>query len=382
MSVEGRLALSIRSLVACLVACATVLGCAATAWGAAGDLDTSFSTDGKDVQDLGSASDTLLVTDAVTDSSDRVVVVGIDTDTSKAMVVRYTASGLLDSTFDGDGIFTTPFTVDEVDGVAIDSQGRIVVGGAKNNDLLVGRLTPTGTPDPSFAGGLAIATIDFGGNFEAGGSVAVGAADSIVVAGRTSFSGTDWAVARLTSAGVLDTTFDTDGKQTIDMGATGIEAVTGVALDGASPVLGGYVGTAFGDADFAAARLTSAGALDTSFSTDGKDTLDLGMGGAHSQDFAQDVAMDGNKVVLGGSSGGTMAAVRYTSGGALDTGFDGDGIATASAGIFSQGQSVVVDGGSKVTVAGSSFGGGATTSARSASTPTARWIRDSTATAG
>ncbi len=348
---------------ALLAMCATVFACGGVptnAHGAAADLDPSFSTDGKDVQDLGSSPDTLYVTDAVTDSSNRVVLVGTNTDTGKAMAVRYTSAGVLDATFDGDGIFVaTPLNIDSVDSVAIDSAGKIVIGGSMSNDLFVGRLTDGGTVDGSFAG-TGFTTVDFGpGNFEDGGSVAVGAGDSIIVGGSTSpGASSDWAVAKLTSAGVLDNSFDGDGKQTVDMSAPGNESVTGVAIDGSSNiVLGGSVGTAFGDADFAVARLTSAGILDSGFSTDGKDTLDIGPT-AHSQDFAQDIAIDGTRVVLGGSTGGAMAAVRYTSGGTLDTGFDTDGKATATPGTFSEGNGVVVDGGSRVTVAGSAFGGG------------------------
>lgn len=71
--------------------------------------------------------------------------------------MRYTASGNLDTTFSGDGKLTTDFMVDDQGmGVAIQSNGRIVVaGGADNNlhqDYAFARYTAAGSLDNSFSG--------------------------------------------------------------------------------------------------------------------------------------------------------------------------------------------------------------------------------------
>ena len=73
-------------------------------------------------------------------------------------------------------------------------------------------------------------------------------------------------MARLTTSGALDTSFDGDGKQTVDFGSTQ-DLGYGVAVDRHDNVLvagwsdqGGATGY---DYDFAVARLTPSGALDS-----------------------------------------------------------------------------------------------------------------------
>jgi uncharacterized delta-60 repeat protein len=76
------------------------------------------------------------------------------------------------------------------------------------------------------------------------------------------------AVLRYTTAGALDTTFSSDGKVTAAIGADH-DAANGVAVqaDGKIVVAGfAYFG---GSQDLALARFTTAGALDTTFGTGG-----------------------------------------------------------------------------------------------------------------
>jgi len=95
----------------------------------------------------------------------------------------------------------------------------------------------------------------------------------------TSPNGTDedLAVVRLTSAGALDTAFDSDGKATVAVGS-GDDEARGIALlaDGGI-VIAGESSNGSND-DVAVARLTAAGALDTTFSTDGKAAVAVGSG--------------------------------------------------------------------------------------------------------
>jgi uncharacterized delta-60 repeat protein len=90
---------------------------------------------------------------------------------------------------------------------------------------------------------------------------------------------TAWCVgvgAAVGAPGDLDTSFSTDGKLTTAIG-TGNDNGYPVAVDSAGRVVvAGYSNT--GTYDFAVAQYTSAGELDTSFSTDGKLTTDIGTG--------------------------------------------------------------------------------------------------------
>ena len=81
-------------------------------------------------------------------------------------------------------------------------------------------------PDPAFAGG-GTATADVG--VDTGEAVAVAPDGKVVVAGRALVNGQSHvAVARFTSAGVLDTTFDGDGKASTPI--ANLTSVTGVAV--------------------------------------------------------------------------------------------------------------------------------------------------------
>ena len=106
-------------------------------------------------------------------------------------------------------------------------------------------------------------------------------------------------------------------------------------------------------------RLTSAGALDTAFDSDGKVTVAIGSG----DDEARGIALlaDGGIVIAGESGNGSnddIAVVRLTSAGALDTTFSGDGKATVAVGSGADvGHSVAISASSQVVVAGTSAGG-------------------------
>jgi uncharacterized delta-60 repeat protein len=96
-----------------------------------------------------------------------------------------------------------------VQGVAVQPDGRIVVGGdagtTANKDMLVARLLDSGALDPTFGAG-GIVTVDV---FPADGvrSVALQADGKIVAAGGGGTSLPDSAVIRLAPGGALDATF-------------------------------------------------------------------------------------------------------------------------------------------------------------------------------
>jgi uncharacterized delta-60 repeat protein len=176
-------------------------------------------------------------------------------------VARLTVGGALDNSFDGDGRQTISFgsSNDGAQGVAIDSLGRIVLAGGTTNgstdDFAVARLTPAGAPDNSFDGDGKQTVIFGASNNEYAFGVAVDSLNRVVAAGYT-FSGTntDFAVARLTAAGALDSAFDGDGKQTIDFGGD-YDISLGVTIASADRVV--LAGSSNRDGNsFAVARLT------------------------------------------------------------------------------------------------------------------------------
>jgi uncharacterized delta-60 repeat protein len=125
----------------------------------AGNLDRAFSQDGKVISNLHPYTYSGAETTAV-DDRDRIVV-GAENENGFA-VVRYRPNGALDPRFSGDGIAsTTTFGYDVAlsSGLGIDDQGRIVVSGSAwkgigSNERVVfalARLTPEGALDSSFS---------------------------------------------------------------------------------------------------------------------------------------------------------------------------------------------------------------------------------------
>ena len=148
-------------------------------------------------------------------------------------LARYTAGGALDPSFSGDGLQTTDFgREDGATAVAIQADGRIVVGGRSGDDFALARYDAAGVLDTSFSGDGRLTT-DFGG-FDSGKDVAIGADGKIVArgherhAGRRPASTSRWPA---TSPTVRSTpTFSGDGRQTTDFGGSTYDSGEGVAI--------------------------------------------------------------------------------------------------------------------------------------------------------
>jgi uncharacterized delta-60 repeat protein len=290
-----------------------------------GELDPSFSGDGEGVYDHPSfrvrAGSVAIQTDG------KIVLAGFaETTPASFMLARLTHAGALDPTFDGDGWVTTDFANDSdvADGVLIQPDGKIIAGGWAivdgDDDFAVARYLSNGALDNTF-GGDGKVTIPFGGD-DVCTDIELQEDGRLVLVGyHASTFEIDFAIARLNGNGSLDTSFDSDGKVTTGFGANaGAEAVA-IQPDGKIIACGTLTIPMFGDANVA--RYLSNGALDNTFSDDGKMTTAL--------NSCDDVAIqpDG-KIVLFGTHESPdgdykMAFHRLNPSGTLDTTFDGDG---------------------------------------------------------
>ena len=184
-------------------------GMPALASAAPGDLDVSFSGDGKQTTDFGGAD----VASAVAVQADGKLVVAGTSDGNFALA-RYGVDGALDPSFSGDGLVTTDLGgTDDGQGVAIQADGKIVVVGSSDGNFALARYTAGGGLDPSFSGD-GLQTTDFGAA-DGATAVAIQGDGRIVVGGS---SGGDFALARYDAAGELDPSFSGDGKQTTGFG--------------------------------------------------------------------------------------------------------------------------------------------------------------------
>jgi uncharacterized delta-60 repeat protein len=116
----------------------------------------------------------------------------------------------------------------------------------------------------------------------------------------------------------LDTTFDTDGKVTTQVGSSTDEAKSVVLQSDGKIVVAGSSNNG-SNSDFAVVRYNSNGSLDTTFNTNGKVTTQVGS----STEEAKSVVLqsDGKIVVAGFSYNGSnsdFAVVRYNSDGSTN----------------------------------------------------------------
>lgn len=169
-------------------------------------------------------------------------------------VLRYDANGVLDASFDADGIVTAAAgtNTDEAFAVALQTDGKIVIAGCTNsgtpNDFLIMRFNTNGSLDSSF-GGNGITITPIGNGAEIANSVAIQADGKIVAAGFSSNgANNDFAVIRRNADGSLDTTFDGDGKLTTPIGIS-VDTANGVAIqaDGKIVAVGRTVIGSFAD---------------------------------------------------------------------------------------------------------------------------------------
>lgn len=210
----------------------------------------------------------------------------------------------------------------------------LVVGSVQqpntDTDLLVARFKPTLVRDSTF-GRDGMAALDFDGGVIGGGLISLrndfGAGlaldgDSIVAVGSArgqSLGGYEFAVARFTNAGVLDTTFNHVGTATISFGgAQNAAQLNNVLVTGDKYVTCGLVTTV--NLSTKLVRYNRDGSIDTSFDNPGTN-----FGG--SNELCGTLLQQGTKFVAAGRS---FTVARYTETGANDVTFGTNGAFTSS----------------------------------------------------
>lgn len=301
-----------------------------------GSLDTSFGGTGKVITAVGPNEDRAY---AVAIQSDGKIVVAGRTFhlTDDVALVRYLPNGALDSSFGSGGIVITDVTPGQSDaarGIAIQSDGKIVIAGTSGgpNLMAVVRYAANGTLDSTFGNG-GITKIDFGNQPGSEGAALTLQPDGkIVVAGAVSTPQNQFGVARLLPNGSLDLTFGGGDGSVITPFLNGARAHA-VALQGDGRiVVAGEAWFAQGVHGFALARYLPNGMPDTSFGMAGTlVTTIVGTFNATARGVA--VQSDGRIVAAGEScpiqDTCDFALARFQPNGALDPSFSGDGKLTS-----------------------------------------------------
>jgi uncharacterized delta-60 repeat protein len=232
------------------------------------------------------------------------------------------SAGSLDTSFGVGGLVTTGLRGALSDTgsavAAVQGDGKVVLAGSVNNgsfsDFALARYTGGGALDTKFGvGGLITTEFHDAGNNPVSSSIAaigVQADGKIVVAGSANTNGGDFALARYTTRGLLDPSFGTAGRVTTDFANGSFDEALGLAIqrDGKIVVVGLTNSFGLTGQDFALARYNRDGSLDTSFGSGGLVTTDF----QGQDDAAYGVVLQpDNKIVVVGSATTTVGGLDY-----------------------------------------------------------------------
>jgi uncharacterized delta-60 repeat protein len=330
----------VRLLAAALAALAV---CAPPAVAAPGDLDASFSGDGR-VSTL-TSPDTFVARAVAMEPDGRIVVGGYSCDTgtcgptgdSSFRLVRYTRDGGLDTDFGQGGMVTTPVGVgrSQAFDLMVRDDGTIVAGGVASADAddpgsfaLVG-YQANGTLDPAFGSGGRVIT-RVGTGFDAISDLVPGMGDHFTAVGQANADGRDrFALARYDRHGKPDASFGDMGSVVVPTSAPYAYGAAGARLPDGRIVAVGASGS-----NSATESLRFSG-TPVSFSGDASAPWLRPVGASYSYANAATALPDGRVLSAGVATerlgNPAMALVRTSPTGVLDRSWDGDGLALARA---------------------------------------------------
>ncbi|HEX5762606.1 MAG TPA: delta-60 repeat domain-containing protein [Solirubrobacterales bacterium] len=348
--IHARQTVRARTVLVALLAVGMLCGVAPAASLADGEIDTSFSGDGRVIVDFEGGEDEALA--ATVDAKGRLVLAGYSfksPDGIRLAVARYLSDGSLDPSFDGDGLL-----LDNHGGgivardVAIDTAGRIVVAGPNARDEHKAiRLLEDGRIDTSFGrGGVVHVQLDL---FDIRALV-IDRLGRILLAGsnQVNFNDLDFGAIRIRDDGSLDPSFDGDGLVTFDTaGGANADRATDVFLDAFNRIV--LAGSAWLPAPgksrklgrFALLRLHDNGQVDSSLRESGTALIAMNKRGS----FATAAALvgSGSMIVTGRAAPRTGFAKVWGSG-ALPKGFGNGGRAKLATGGAQWAMDLAIDG--------------------------------------
>lgn len=317
-----------------------------------GSLDNTFDGDGKVISPVGAWGDRA---NAVAIQSDGKIVVAGSSSTGTSGVIalaRYNTDGSFDGSF---GVVNTVIggQNDFASAMALQSDGKIVAAGSSFNtstsqyEMVVTRYKTNGVIDSTFdADGVVITPIGTQGS--SASAVVIQSDGKIVVTGNAGNSSgyNDVAIVRYNSNGSLDNTFDSDGIAITSFGNSASGSSLALQIDGKLVVAG------YNNSNIILLRYSTTGSLDNTFDTDGIVTTPNGSARAVA------IQSDGKIVIAGATTSGTVSgfsSVRYTTNGSIDNTYDTDGFVLTSIGANNDvANAMCIQSDGKILVAGNS----------------------------
>jgi uncharacterized delta-60 repeat protein len=259
----------------------------------------------------------------------------------------------LDATFGSGGKATLEGFGGDRSGMAMQSDGKIVMVGGTFTDFVMARFNADGSIDSAFGNAGKVTTNMVPGEQEEALAVAIQPDGKIVVAGYTgqAVGPSVFALARYTADGEPDTSFGASGKVVTGVVGRGFALAITTSPDLKILVAGDDPAAE----DFVLARYDANGALDPTFGSNGRVQTDIGAG-----DIAANLAIlpDGRILASGGSSlsANSSKIARYLPNGTLDASFGNGGTLTLP-GRVGEGLALQRDG--KIVLAGNADGASA-----------------------
>lgn len=307
---------------------------AVTRFNSNGSADNSFGNSAIVITDINNSEN--YAGSVAIQADDKILLAGYSDSATiqRFALTRYNVNGTLDNSFGNDGKLEGNYKQShtEFNASVLQPDGKLLVAGSAwngiDNDFAIARYNSNGSPDKTF-GNNGQQITDLGATDEAV-SIALQPDGKIVVAGRSgdNYGLYQFAAARYTADGILDNTFNGNGKLLLSsLGKQDLCSSVALQRDGKIVMIGfTYIGNGSNDSRFAIARLNSDGSLDNTFSDDGKQVTDFD----DAECFATSVAIqnDGKIVVAGRiflNNRDNFALARYNTDGSLDLSFSQDG---------------------------------------------------------
>ena len=292
------------------------------------DLDPSFGSGGLVAFPAGERYD---AQGAPLLQSGKILAAGLLRNSSdRVFVDRLTAAGAVDPTFGEAGeVHTNSVAPDRRSATTLQPDGKLVVVAGSNKDgrITLERFTPNGIPDTTFGtSGNGRLSVDLGGTYVKPTAAVATSNSSILVTALSNLGGTTaMTVLRFNALG-LDPTFGNRGIARAVFSGKSTGAHDLQVLSNGAVLVAGVLGTAGASgSDVALARFTSSGALDTSFDGDGRASYDTT--GTAAPDHANAVISDATGAfAVAGAQGTSGMVARFTSTGARDTAFGTSGV--------------------------------------------------------
>jgi uncharacterized delta-60 repeat protein len=318
---------SLRTGIAATFASLALAGLVAAPASASGELDTSFGSGGYATAPLGTWSGAVA---SVVQPDGKIVTAGEALVNGKYLLVstRMRTNGSLDSTYGSGGWVTVDMGGSAAgNALALQPDGKIVIAGTGRGDggtgplaLAAVRLKTDGSLDPSFGSG-GIATVPIGSVAQATG-LAIQSDGKIVLGGAAVTDHHRFVVARLNANGSIDSSFGTGGVTKFEPDGV----AWGLVLQPDGRIVLAGEATSNNQRVFMAARVRSNGTPDLSFGNRGVVLVPIG---SNAWGMAVTRQPDGKLLLTGSAVAGSnvVATVRLLSNGSLDSSFGSGGIA-------------------------------------------------------